>query len=521
VGASVSLKRLLTEQEPFGPPDQTLISNISDAVDCIEFPNPFLEIIKRRPAIVFGRKGSGKSSVLSVYAGIESLRRKQLPSKLAMKYDVDVVQITSWRQFHDMVRTVARSVPPDSDLAPPVEVVEEFWSEQIWQNIFAHYFDESIRIQPVANEAHLAAANFFKSEKIVSSSREATAVAKKLYEETRRQILDYLEKTEKELIVLFDNIEEYPIQNLIFRSVVAGLLRCLSRFSTMNPRATVVFCFPEEVASEVRQWSSNLLKDFRKSATLRWRPGDLLQIAAHRFRLFVREHDPSFYAAIEDHDFSDREDLRNLYRQMMPTHIVNSLGQQEDSVAYLLRHTQLLPRHIILMLNSIAVRSHDKTGGYRNFDAEQVVVGIREAEKNIAENILSPWRHVHNELLTHVERNFADLPPIFSYGDFHKNSRRFARQLDLDPYNILTILFQIGIVGRIHGESGGGHPERSGYAYGHFYFTTEDHGAFPTSGLYCLHPIFSRYFGSTRDASEDKRVVYPAVPEGISLHELA
>jgi len=316
----VSLKRLLTEQEPFGPPDQTLISNPSDAVDCIEFPHQFLEVIKQRPAIVFGRRGSGKSSVLSVYAGIESLRRKQLPSKLAVKHDVDVIQITSWRQFHDMVRTVARSVPPDSDLAPPVEIVEEYWSEQIWFNIFGHYFDESTRSPMVVNDAHQAAVNF------VSSGREASAAAKKLYSETRAQILNYLENTKKELIILFDNIEEYPVENMVFRSVVAGLLRCLSRFSTMNPRATVVFCFPEEVANEVRQWSSNLLKDFRRSATLRWRPGDLLQIAAHRFRLFIREHDPSFYAVLEEYDFSRREDLRNLYRQLMPTHVVNGLA---------------------------------------------------------------------------------------------------------------------------------------------------------------------------------------------------
>jgi hypothetical protein len=357
---------------------------------------------------------------------------------------------------------------------------------------------------------------------VVSSGREATAAAKKLFSETRTHILDYLEKTGKELIILFDNIEEYPVENMVFRSVVAGLLRCLSRFSTMNQRASVVFCFPEEVANEVRQWSSNLLKDFRKSATLRWRPGDLLQIAAHRFRLFIREHDPSFHSVIEEYDFSRRDDLRKLYSQLMPAHVTNSLGQQEDSVAYLLRHTQLLPRHLILILNSIAARSHERTGGYRNFDAEQIVIGIRETEKNIAENILGPWRHLHNDLLMQVERNFADLPPIFSYGEFQKITKRFAKQIDLETYRILTILFQIGIVGRISEQGNkNASKERSIYAYGDFYFTTEDHGVFPTNAHYCLHPIFSRYFGSTREGSEDSRVVYPAIAGGIALSEVS
>jgi len=174
------------------------------------------------------------------------------------------------------------------------------------------------------------------------------------------------------------------------------------------------------------------------------------------------------------------------------------------------------------MLNSIAVRSHERTGGYRNFDAEQIVIGIRESEKNIAENILGPWRHLHNELLTQVERNFADLPPIFSYGDFQKVAKRFAKQLDLEPYVILTILFQIGIVGRVSGTSNrSSHKEHSVYAYGDFYFTTDDHNVFPTNAQYCLHPIFSRYFGSAREGSQDPRVVYPAVAGGISLNELS
>jgi hypothetical protein len=322
----------------------------------------------------------------------------------------------------------------------------------------------------------------------------------------------------KELIILFDNLEEYPIENHIFRSVVAGLLRCLSRFSTNNPRVSVVFCFPEEIANEVRQWSSNLLKDFRRSATLRWRPGDLLQIAAHRFRLFIREHDQSFYAAIEDFDFSKREDVRNLYRQLMPSHVTNGLGRQEDSVAYLLRHTQLLPRHLILILNSIAVRSHDRTGGYRNFDAEQIVIGIREAERDIAENVLSPWRTHNNELLKCVERNFPDLPPIFALGEFQKVVRRFAKQLELDPHQILSTLFQIGILGRVTGAVPKERDEQ--YAYAEFYFTTEDHGAFPTESSYCLHPIFSRYFGCTRQEKDDPRVVYPAITEGITLSDM-
>jgi hypothetical protein len=194
IGLEMSLRRLLTEQEPFGPPDQTLIANPSDAVDCIEFPAQFLEVIKKRPAIVFGRRGSGKSSVLSVYAGIESLRRKQLPSKLAVKHDVDVIQITSWRQFHEMVRTVAATAPPNAELAPPVEVVEEYWREQLWYEVFSHYFDESARLPSVANEAHSAAVHFFNSERIVTNARAAIQTAHKLFDETRNQILAYLEK---------------------------------------------------------------------------------------------------------------------------------------------------------------------------------------------------------------------------------------------------------------------------------------------------------------------------------------
>jgi hypothetical protein len=121
----MALADLLNDDFPLGPSDQAMIVDSRDAIDCIMPVPPFADLINKRSAIIIGRKGAGKSSVLSVYNAIDNMRSRERAFQfLRRRTDLDCLSIVAWDHFHDMVRTVANNLVFAGDLAPPVEKIE-------------------------------------------------------------------------------------------------------------------------------------------------------------------------------------------------------------------------------------------------------------------------------------------------------------------------------------------------------------------------------------------------------------
>jgi hypothetical protein len=519
----MSLADLLNDDFPLGPSDQAMILDARDAVDCIMPVPPFADLINKRSAIIIGRKGAGKSSVLSVYNAIDNGRSRDSAFRFLRnkKTDLDCFSIVAWDHFHDMVRTVANNLVYAGDLAPPVEKIEQFWHDKIWDEIFKYYFRVSNQPDFSDAEFNRAMRNYFNAEGLSHNRPDAISRAQAVFDEARTRVLQYLALNKKECCVLFDNMEEYPIQNSVFKSVVAGLLRCLGRFSTLNKGIFIIFCLPEEISPFVMTSSSNVLKDFNRSVYIRWRPGHLLQIAAYRFRLFLELRDPAFYEQLAELDFSKRDHLQKFYKALMPASVTNAMGASEDPISYIIRHTQLIPRHIIMILNSIAQRAYGRTGGYRDFAEADIIEGVRDCERLVAQNVLAPWTVIYPDLLGHLSKNLADLSPIFSFGEFERVARRFVKHLEWDSHDLMQAVYQMGVLGKVDETSSrftsGSYKDV--YINAHFGFTSGSPEGFPSNSRYCLHPLFSRHYGLVRREKADPRAVYFSGIEEVRLNE--
>jgi hypothetical protein len=518
-----NLKGILTYAEPLGPIDQILIPG--DIAECLIDSQvyPFTQLEGKSYMLLLGRKGAGKSAILDEI----QLKLKQgcrlLPpptENLPREREPFIIPLMSWERFHQITRNVATQFHINellADLVPP-EHYSLLWYEMLWDEIIQHFFNythlKGARRDLVPVKKYINADSYFQG----SAEKEA----KKLFDAARYSIVTFLEKRKSHLYFLFDSMENYPVRNTIFTRVLKGLFQALNKINCESEYIQISFCIPEEVEIFLNSNSSTLLKDFASSYRIRWRPIDLLRITAHRFRLAMAIHDKEFFREISELDFSKREHIHQLFSQVLPPNIKNSLGVIEDPLAYIIRHTQLLPRHVIAIFNAILSRNYHSTGSFRNVTELSIREGISHIQPFIAQQILYPYNHIYPELITTCKEILPQLNPICSFSDLSKVERRFPKAIEEeDVYSVWDTLFHIGMIGRVVKPTSNeiiqvGSSDGDRYCYGQFHFNIDGSFGMSTDNDYCFHPIFSMTFGLVRQ-KDDKRVVYPANVDMITI----
>lgn len=504
----------LTATEPLGPVAHERI--VPDVLDDIVYDRIalFADVATKPHMLFLGRKGAGKSALLSqIRLGTQKKGRRGLilnneePTK-GRDYIIDVY---SWEHFNQIVRNVSRLVSKDDILNDliPTEYFADIWYQTLWDEIIQHFYnyhayDEECRkiLAPVDQYVH------------EECDFEGTAQqqAKHLFNKARVAIINFLTIKSSRLYFLFDSMENYPVRNATFSRIISGLFQGLTKVNDDSARIIVSFCIPEEIESFMTAEPGNLMKDFSSSTRIRWRPIDLVRIVAHRLRLSASVHDPGFYEKIKNLDFSKRDDLHFIFDLCLPAKITNSRGTEEDPLAYIIRHTQLLPRHILAIFNA-ALSVHLKaTGTFLKISETAIRDGITSVEKLIARQILMPYEQIYPKLLAQCRKVLPDLEPVCDRSDLNSVENRFDRLIEEDVGSVWHKLFEIGIIGRSTNQGGSEQPHataESRYCYGQFHFNIDGEFSLPTDGEFCFHPVFSRAFGIIR-RNGDKRVVYPA-----------
>lgn len=513
------LEECLTVARPFGQVDHTKIEDIHIAIELLDLYEPFSSALRGRHTLIYGRKGCGKSAVISLFQGYihvqERLRHMSIPTSDLHKNSI-FITIRTWDHFLDMNISVQRqinelaslnTIPLDYDLIP-VEKIEEVWVQQIWEQIFRKFY-ELAQDSEIEREAIPNVILCFDDDAMANISGTPEYVATKIFQDAKNDIYTYLVAKKTSIFVLFDSLEKYPISNKTFGASMGGFLRAINRIDTSSHSIRIIFALPEELLPSFHCHSENLLKDFENSFALRWKPKELFRIILHRYRLFLSAHDKTYYERLRNLDFSSVHDFNIFFNELFPQTILNELNIEEDTRAYLIRHTQLLPRHLILVMNHVARNSFKELDNFRMFSAEAIVKGVSEAEELIAEEILKPYQFVYQKINKELKNTMGDLPPIFSYGKLQKCLSRISKKIDIDNYELTRILFQMGIIGRVRRDQ-----KNEIYTNGDFFFNFSGNISFSGDDILCFHPIFSRFFNCNRRRNGDKRLIYP---NGITL----
>jgi hypothetical protein len=504
---------MLTLSEPLGPIAHERI--VDDVADDLVYHNIalFSELTSKPHMLFLGRKGAGKSAVLrEIRLGtrpttIRDGHHRGRPSNPQHSFVIDVF---SWRHFHQIVRNVNRQFRNEDvidEMIPP-EYFIELWHQMLWDEIIQHFYkyahDQSYRdlLKPV--DCYVNVDGFFDGT--------AHEQARFVFDNAKQSVLRFLDELDANLYFLFDSMDEYPVRNASFARILSGLFQGLLKLSDESPRIVISFCIPEEIEAFIATGSSNLMKDLSSSFRIRWNPIDLLRVVAHRLRVSAGVYDRPLHDKLKELNFARRQDIHQLFRLVLPRSITNSQGTEEDALAYIIRHTQLLPRHILAIFNSALSIHYKTTKSFAGVSQEAIRAGVSAVQKLIANQILLPFEHVYPKLLAQCRSVLPDLDPICDFATLKKVDGRFRRLIEDDVGSVWNTLFEMGVIGRSTAHDGNSNHDvelSERYCYGQFHFNIDGSFGLATDGEYCFHPVFTRAFGMVR-RRPDKRVVYPA-----------
>ncbi len=256
------------------------------------------------------------------------------------------------------------------------------------------------------------------------------------------------------------------------------------------------------------QLSDNPLKDFGSKLDVTWKADELLRIAAVRFYYFIKfYHAAMFEKEFCHYRFERPQHVREFWQRLMSEQVRNRFNVAEEPMAMILRHTQLLPRQLLLILNTVAVKNHRLRGatGFQRFESAAICEGLAEAQGTICQEIFNAYRSTYPSAEDICKRCLPFLPVRFRNGDLHAVYNRHGKAIPYatDFEDFRSILVGIGALGKVTNET-----ER--YIEADFLYSSDGHLNIQGNELLCIHPVFSRVFSQGSNYEEyEPKVVYP------------
>ena len=548
----------INSNAPFGPVaseqigDQALWDELFDREN-----RAYSHLMRRDPAFVVGRRGAGKTMFL--YA---------LTTE-APTLNVTINTSTAVAEIEDLLRAL-----DELETTLFAEHIADLWAAVLWHGIFTvlvrnenEIFDvhdvryETIKIylddlssdaaRTTSSEAiiglfclHLV--EHAQSSRMVARHPTLFAMNGVTLAELIDQTTELLAEAGRTPVLLMDSIEDFQDVLDYHTRAIEGLFMQVGRSAQPVAPFRIRFSFPAELWHELRKMSRNPLKDFGRYVVLQWSAREIIKIAAHRFRVYLDHFQPDYLAANPDVarlNTDSEPDALALLRTALPGTVKGELGVEEDSIAYVLRHTQLLPRHLLRLLNSIWARGHTiGDEGVVRVDEDAVVRGIRDIEEQIVTEICKAYELVYPAADDVCRAVIKNLPRRFNDSDLHKSFNRVgkgalkrahrriderrlstnARRIgaldqstpDMDYFEFRSMLLEIGCIGRQTAQT-----ER--YDVAEFEYAIPQRLAVGDDDMMCVHPLFSGVYQS-RDDDDDgaRRLVYPYGSDPSTDHRL-
>jgi hypothetical protein len=517
-----ALAQILTARQPFGPRDaEGLVEDRSPGTEQL-FDRKNLIYAQTtsnaRPAYIIGRKGAGKTAFLrssalcgereqevlgtaTVYAEMASLlahyKRARSPlfaQQAALIWDALFDHVALFHAYNTAATEDSASdlqIVWDYLAAPPycpsdaTSVAERFLSE------FQHRIsDDSLRgLTDIIDGLTRGGVSFARA-------RDAC-----------RRLLG---TRGRPLVIVMDNLEDLHSRIFELEEVLAGLFHAVGRTADTSRGSPfgLQLCLPSELWEQIHQVSANPEKDFGGNyLTIYWTAHELLHLAGTRYRLFLQAHFPDRLDRLLRTLPGPADRDIDLLRAALPATIRNELGDEEDPLAFLLRHTQLLPRHLIEILNNVFGA---RMPGSRPWAVteEAVLAGTQIGERVIIEGIFAAHRLSFPAAPAALRRMANRLDICFPARElrvlFNREGITKATGHDFDHF--AELLLTLGVVGVKTKRTSRYNVAQFQYTFDSPLNMRED-----TDEL-CFHPIFTRHLlerSLDRFRAEDQRPTYP------------
>lgn len=510
-------------------------------------PDHFVEEPGVRPAIILGRRGAGKSSYLN---------------NLSHKESVLAIAVRSW-DVVDLVEKNVKSILQTQDVID-AEKVADIWhlvfltlatkrageleiSEPHIKAMLQNFPIKEIATKTVSivigEMLDFVKNSFIKNKNTnidLSTIVSSLGMGHNTLHEWEASLSEFAKQLDSCIIIMIDNPERldpsprqgidqgiekaYAEISTARWQTYAGLLAQLAHFNEGKVGVQARYCVPAEQYFFLQDRSSARLKDFSSVQVLHWTSGEILSALAHRYmvylQLYPNNREQSRYDYLLKIPIYTREGAFQFFKSVFESTIVNDRGLREDSVTYLLRHTQLLPRQIIVYVNeaiSLALRENDQYN-LTSLESRFLKQAIQSNEELCAIEIVDSYSSIFpegNELMNSI----ASLPALSTIDEIKSMWSQVGAKKTLNKYahvypevqaesdRFIRFLIEVGVIGRVINDTNG---QADGYVNALFEYTMPQKMYLAGSDSVAMHPIFSKNCDKKNYAKlGDNKGVYP------------
>lgn len=514
---SNNIRDYITTDEPFGPIDSIDINShdVRTLDSLFERHNQIYKNLRYRPSIIVGRRGAGKTSYLrSVF------------------FDKQYDYYTEIRTAH-MLAHMAKVIQDMTQEAVFSELVSELWETILWVSVFSE-----MRRHPLLPVEDLKIVNLYLTEAGIKENDSIDDVLmtiaitfgdamrnkpkglvsdvlrrfeKATFEQARNVITKNLESRKKTFVILLDSLDDFQVGIESVHRALQGLLKLVGAMNKPKDVVDIRFCLPTEIYHKFVNLSSNPNKDFRRSLKLQWTARELILIGAQRLEFYLALYHDEFYKKLCPLGITKRNSGLELFQTVLPEKITNIYGHQEDTLSYILRHTQLLPRHFLMLLNSIFRIPKEAANLYPfPINEAKIINGIREVEELILREVFISYRLIYPTAEETCKRCIPELAHKFTSADLHRVFNRHGKAVfgGDDYFEFQRMLLEIGAIGRVISGK-----DTDLYIKGNFEYTVSHELVVSIDHELCVHPIFSGIYKNNRKAE------HPVYPYGSILDD--
>lgn len=325
------------------------------------------------------------------------------------------------------------------------------------------------------------------------------------------------------------------------RAVAAGFLRFVANPNLSDKHdIDVIVALPTESISSLQGLSRNPLADFSNRMFLHWQSDDLIRLAVRRLSTVLSLHEtyngPLRSISNEFDPNSDSLELNELYkfrlRQFLGLTPLDKNGLlEEDRLSFILRHTQMVPRHFLSILNNLSDRCEILADVGAPITESKLKFVVAQTASLICAEIFAAYnaQWPYAELI--CSEIIPELPVLFSFKDLQDlvNSTQIAERFqskpftnnelksvaNFDPKSVKKMLVEIGAIGRVSDRQ---HlfDNRTHYVHGDFDYSQPNSLRIHQDFEMCVHPIFSL----TYSAPTKNNAAVIIIPSASNVHPL-
>jgi hypothetical protein len=483
---------------PFGEADcESEVKLLKDEYRSYFFYNTHFNDLALDPKcfLIIGRRGAGKTALSQFFSFQE-----RWPGAIA----IDVDEPTAFEQVLEKIPALAAQ---SREVAVPR--ISKIWELVVWFIIFQELRDEDPRIRAAClfGDSNGKLATFTRKvlntvlNKVLNTDLDLLDVLDEYFANAQVQagqkaVLELSRR--KPVIVAIDTLENYAINDPAMMHTIAALIQFGADFNREYNRRGLhvkIFLMAEVFPYIKEEVVLNTLKFVRDPLHLHWRPKDLMRLIAWRFYSYLKAIN-QLHRDTESIDWDDYNDvLEKVWYPYFGRDLHHDHDVKEACFPYILRHTQMRPRQLIVLCNAIAAQAiSDKT--FPQFEGNTIVTAIQQGQNALAEEVFNSYSAVYPKVGRIVEA-LSGLPMMFKGNELDRRAPLTASEWPAGEYSPLAfrqLVAELGIVGRVRRKN-----EKAGFVEADFEYSMEGRLPLLVTDECVIHPMFYQKLNVTVD----------------------